>query len=90
MPRSICNPPIADEAPKSAALTTYDREHVSVYVRLLDAEADGADWMEASVTILHIDPIREPMRAYRAWETHLSRAKWMAENGYQQLVRPMH
>jgi hypothetical protein len=63
---------------------------VSVYVRLLDAEADGADWMEASVTILHIDPIREPMRAYRAWETHLSRAKWMAENGYQQLVRPVH
>jgi hypothetical protein len=90
MPRSICNPPIADEAPKSVALTTYDREHVSVYVRLLDAEADGADWMEASVTILHIDPIREPMRAYRAWETHLSRAKWMAENGYQQLVRPVH
>jgi hypothetical protein len=90
MPRSICNPPIADEAPKSAVLTTYDREHVSVYVRLLDAEADGADWMEASVTILHIDPIREPMRAYRAWETHLSRAKWMAENGYQQLVRPVH
>jgi hypothetical protein len=90
MPRSICNPPIADEARKSAVLTTYDREHVSVYVRLLDAEADGADWMEASVTILHIDPIREPMRAYRAWETHLSRAKWMAENGYQQLVRPVH
>jgi hypothetical protein len=90
MSRSIRNQPIADEAPKSAALTTYDREHVSVYIRLLDAEADGADWMEASLTVLRIDPIREPARARLAWETHLSRAKWMAESGYSQLLHPVH
>ena len=90
MPRPVRNPPIADEAPHSAALTTYDRELATVYVRLLDAEADGADWMEVSRTVLRIDPVREPARARRAWETHLSRAKWMSENGYQQLLRPVH
>ena len=90
MPRRVRNPPIADEAPKSTALTTYDKEHLIVYTRLLDAEADGADWMEASLLVLRIDPIREPARARRAWETHLSRAKWMTKNGYLQLLRPVH
>ncbi len=54
---------------------------LSVYVRLLDAEADEADWMEASLAVLPNDPILEPARARRAWETHLSHAKWMAESG---------
>jgi hypothetical protein len=63
---------------------------VSVYVRLLDAEADEADWMEASLAVLRIDPILQPARARRAWETHLSHAKWMAESGYSQLLYPVH
>jgi hypothetical protein len=71
-------------------LTTYDKEHATVYIRLLDAEADGADWMEVSRTVLRIDPVRELARAHRAWETHLSRAKWLTENGYRQLLRPVH
>ena len=90
MPQTVRKPLVANEAPKSAALTSYDKEHVMIYLGLLDAEAEGADWMEASVTVLHIDPIREPARAHRAWETHLSRAKWMAESGYRQLIRPVH
>jgi len=90
MPRQVRNTLIADEAPNSAVLTSYDRDHLTVYVRLIDAEADGADWMEASLTVLQIDPIREPERARRAWESHLSRAKWMAENGYRQLLRTVH
>jgi hypothetical protein len=90
MPHTVRKPLVADEAPKSAALTSYDKEHVLIYLNVLDAEADGADWMEGSVTVLHIDPIREPARARRAWETHLSRAKWMAESGYHQLISPVH
>ena len=87
MPRQIRNPPVANEAPNSAALTSYDKEHATVYVRLLDAEADGADWMEASLTVLRIDLVREPARARWAWESHLSRAKWMTEHGYRHLLR---
>jgi len=29
--------------------------------------------------VLHIDPIREPVRARKAFDSHLSRAKWIAE-----------
>jgi len=90
MPRQVRNLAIADEPPSSAALTAYDKEHLIVYTRLLDSEADGADWMEASLLVLRIDPVREPARAHRAWETHLSRAKWMTKNGYLQLLRPVH
>ena len=86
MPRPLRNPTCADEAPRSDALTEYDTEHADVYARLLDAEADGADWMEASLTVLHIDPIREPARARAAWASHLSRAKWMSEQGYSHLL----
>jgi hypothetical protein len=69
------------------ALTPDDEEHMIVYIRLLDAEADGADWMEAALLLLEIDPILEPKRARNAWQSHLSRAKWMIENGYQHLLR---
>jgi hypothetical protein len=37
--------------------------------------------------VLHIDPIREPTRAWKAFESHLSRAKWMTEHGYRHLLR---
>lgn len=77
---------VADEAPTANTLTTYDEEHLVIYLRLLDAEADGADWDEAALLVLHIDPIREPARARRVWERHLARAKWLAEHGYRHLL----
>ena len=88
MTRLLRYPTVADEAPQSDALTGYDKEHADVYARLLNAEADGADWMEASLTVLRIDPIREAARARRAWESHLSRVKWMSDHGYSQVVPP--
>jgi len=87
MSRKAPDPPVADQAPDTEALTAYDREHVAIYLRLLDADADGADWTEVARIVLHIDPVREPERARRAWESHLSRAKWMTEHGYQHLLR---
>jgi hypothetical protein len=88
MGKPVLNPTVADVAPNDPALTAYDEEHLLVYLRLLDAEADGADWMEASVTVLRIDPIRESVRAQRAWQSHLMRAKWMTEKGYLRLLCP--
>ena len=38
------NPDIADLAPDGPTITVYDEEHAVTYMRLLDAEADGADW----------------------------------------------
>jgi hypothetical protein len=57
------------------------------YLRLLlEAEANGADWSEAARIVLFIDPVREPERARRAWESRLNRAKWMIEYGYRHLL----
>lgn len=76
-----------DEPPQSSALTTYDRAHMTLYMRLLDAETDGADWREAVEVLFGIDPAKEPERAIRVHRSHLARARWMTEHGYRQLVR---
>jgi hypothetical protein len=67
-------------------LTGYDEEHLITYLRLLDADAEGADWREVANVVLHIDPDRDPERARRAWESHLARAKWMTESGNRHLL----
>ena len=66
--------------------TDYDHEHLVTYLRLLDADTEGADWAEVARIVLHIDPKQEPERARRAWESHLTRAKWMMEHGYRDLL----
>lgn len=75
-----------DQPPESPALTSYDRAHMKLYLRLLDADADGADWREAVPILFGIDPDREPERARLIHNTHLARARWMTERGYRQLV----
>ena len=86
-PNPSVDPVIADEAPVVQELTDYDHRLFICYMRLLDAEADGADWREVARVVLHIDPEREPDRAKRAWESHLARARWMTEAGYKHLLR---
>jgi hypothetical protein len=80
------DPPISDIAPADRNLTGYDQQHLVTYLRLLDADAEGADWQEVAKIVLHIDPEREPDRARRAWESHLARAKWITENGFRHLL----
>ena len=77
---------VADTAPSDSVLTAYDEEHVITYLRLLDAEAEGADWREVALIVLHLDPEHEPDRARQAFYSHLSRAKWMTEHGYRHLL----
>lgn len=81
------DPNVADTAPDDALLTPYDYEHIITYLRLLDANAEGADWREVSRIVLHIDPDHEPARARRAHESHLARALWTANTGYRHLLR---
>jgi hypothetical protein len=85
MGRHVSN--LADVAPDVAAFTEYDEQHRVLYTRMLDADAEGADWREVSVILLNIDPDREPDRAPRAFDTHLARAKWMTHTGYRLLLR---
>jgi hypothetical protein len=81
------DPDVADLAPSGPVLTAYDEEHAITYVRMLDADAEGADWREVSRIVLHIDPAREPERARRAFDSHLARAQWVARHGYRELLR---
>ena len=53
------DPEVANEAPTENALTSYDVEHLATYLRLLDADANGADWSEVARIVLHIDSARE-------------------------------
>jgi hypothetical protein len=77
--------PISDQAPTDDKLTDYDRLHLITYIRLLDADADGIPWEEASRSILHIDPDAEPKRAKCAYQSHLARAQWMTRVGYRHI-----
>ena len=79
-------PTFLDEPPQGPKLTSYDREHMVLYLRLLDAERDGADWREASKILFGLDPDLEPDRCQRVHAAHLARAKWMSESGYRELL----
>ncbi|WP_456640501.1 DNA -binding domain-containing protein [Bradyrhizobium sp. USDA 10063] len=81
------DPDVGDLAPTDTTLTSYDEQHLVTYWRLLDAEADGADWRDVARIVLHIDPDREPERARNALDSHVARAKWMADHGYRHLLR---
>lgn len=80
-------PSTAPLAPTGSELTAYDREHLIVYLRLLDAAADDADWREVTRIVLRIDPDKNSEAAHRTWESHLRRARWMSESGYRHLLK---
>lgn len=80
---AMAMPSLRDEAPDGDLLTDYDRAHVKLYCRLLDAEADGADWREAVKILFGVDPGTEQERARRMHDSHLARAHWMTEHGYK-------
>jgi len=80
------DPDIADIAPSGTVLTSYDNEHLVTYLRLLDADAEGADWREVARVVLHLNPEQECDRVRKTFDSHLSRAKWMIEHGYRNLL----
>lgn len=75
-----------DEPPQLDRVSAYDEAHLSSYVRLLDAEAEGADWREIVTIIFGVDPDKAPERAKRMYHSHLARAHWMTEKGYRHLL----
>ena len=78
----------ADVPPANDFVTDYDRQHLKLYARLLDAEADGASVSEIVKILFGIDAENDPERARKLHAGHLGRAHWMAENGYRNLILP--
>ncbi|MGC4251640.1 MAG: DUF2285 domain-containing protein [Sphingobium sp.] len=64
----------------------YDEARLCLYLRLLDAEAEGADWRDVSRIVLHRDAAAEPDRTRRCWEAHLKRARWIAAIRHRELM----
>lgn len=79
--------PFDETAPDASDLTDYDRTHLVLYMRLLDAAAEGADWTEVAQVLFGIDPAAEPVRARRVHDSHLARARWMTSTGYRHLLK---
>ena len=77
----------ADQPPQSASMTDYDRQHLALYVRLLDAAEEGAEWTEVVHVLFGLDAKQDPERARRVHDSHLARARWMTEHGYRDLLR---
>ena len=63
------SPQVADTAPDEPFLTGYDMAHLVKYLRLLDADAEGADWREVAAIVLELDVAKDPTRTRRrrAW-----------------------
>lgn len=80
--------PFEDCPPQLDRVGPYDKKHLSCYLRLLDAEAEGADWKEIVAVIFGLDAEKEPERARLVYDSHLSRAHWMTEKGYRHLLEP--
>jgi hypothetical protein len=86
--KNVTVPTFEDQPPQLDRVSAYDEKHLSSYIRLLDAEAEGADWREAVALIFGIDPRREPDRARLVYDSHLARAHWMTKKGYRHLLEP--
>ena len=65
------DPDVGDDAPSADTITPYDEQHFVTYLRLLDADAEGADWREVARIVLHRDPVAEPEVFH-----NLSGARW--------------
>lgn len=82
----MTTPPFEDRAPADDRITAYDERHFITYLRLLDADEEGADWREVVSVIFSLDAEMEGNRAREVHDSHLKRARWMTEQGYRQLL----
>ena len=84
----MSTPSFEDRPPQLDRVSPYDERHLASYIRLLDAETEGADWRQAVAIIFGLDPEKEPARAKIVHDSHLARARWMTEKGYRHLLEP--
>lgn len=76
-----------DDPPTGEGVTEYDREHASLYLRLLDAEAQRANWREVVKLVFGIDPGSDFPRARRVYDNHFERARFIAAGAHKDLLR---
>lgn len=82
----MTTPPFEDRAPAQDRITAYDERHFVTYLRILDADKEGADWREVVSVVFGLNAAVEPDRARLVHDSHLARARWMTEQGYKHLL----
>jgi len=83
----MTTPPFETCPPQDETVTSYDERHLVTYLRLLDAETEGADWREVVSIVFGMDPSKEPEQARAIHDNHLARAHWMTRSGYRDLLK---
>ena len=73
------------KAPDAPVLTGYDRAHIKLYLRLIDAERAGATPAEVIPVLFGPSLHPESSDAQRQHQSHLDRARWLVKGGYLQL-----
>lgn len=81
-------PTFEDSPPLTDRVNAYDEAHVGTYLRLLDADEEGADWCEVVEIVFGLDASADPQRARRIHDSHLARARWITETGYLHFREP--
>ncbi|PRD43058.1 DUF2285 domain-containing protein [Phyllobacterium phragmitis] len=81
-------PDFQESPPQTDRVNAYDEAHLATYLRLLDADEEGADWREVAGIVFGLDVAADPERAKRVHDSHLARARWMSEKGYRHLLKP--
>ncbi|ARS28743.1 hypothetical protein [Sphingomonas sp. KC8] len=76
---------IAPLAPRDNSPTIYDRQHLSLYAALLDADDAGQDWRDAAAAHMGIDATGADAEA--CWRSHLERARWIIGDGLDAALR---
>ena len=84
----MTEPSFLDYPPLTARVNAYDGQQLGLYVRLRVADEEGADWREVVTVLFGLDPMRESERARAVHDSHLARARWMTETGFQHLLQP--
>lgn len=79
-------PTFLDDPPLDDNVTDYDRQHVGLYLRLLDAEAQRANWRDVAKVVFGIDPTSHYTRARHVYDGHLARARLLAASGHRDLL----
>ena len=76
-----------DDPPSSDSVTDYDRQQAGLYLRLLDAEAQRANWRDVVKIVFGIDPSSDFARARRVYDGHLARAHLIAAGAHRDLLQ---
>lgn len=84
----MSKPTFQDSPPLTDRVNSYDEAHFATYLRLLDADEEGADWREVVEIVFGLDADADPDRARLIHDSHLARARWMTEKGYRHLLEP--